>query len=90
MSYKMGYTTGFSDLIIYEHSKDHNGLCLEMKSPICLGILSEKQQSIQLKLKERGYKTITSSNYDDIIIELNDYLNYMIRYYNYLLLLLFL
>ena len=74
MSYKMGYTAGFSDLIIYEHSKDFNGLCLEFKSPKGSGILSEKQQSIQLKLKERGYKTITSSNYDDIIIELNDYL----------------
>ena len=74
MSYKMGYTSGFSDLIIYEHSKDFNGLCLEFKSPKGSGVLSEKQQSIQLKLKERGYKTITSSNYDDIIIELNDYL----------------
>lgn len=74
MSYKMGYTSGFSDLIIYEHSKDHNGLCLEFKTPKGLGIISEKQQTIQLKLKERGYKTFTSSNYDDVIIELNDYL----------------
>ena len=74
MSYKMGYTSGFSDLIVYEHSKDFNGLCLEFKSPKGSGVLSEKQQSIHLKLKERGYKTITSSNYDDIIIKLNDYL----------------
>ena len=74
MSYKMGYTAGFSDLVIYEHSKEFSGLIFEFKSPNGLGILSEKQEIIQLKLKERGYKTITSSNYDDIIIELNDYL----------------
>ena len=74
MSYKMGFRAGISDLIIYEHSKDFNGLCLEFKSPKGSGVLSEKQEIIQLKLKERGFKTITSTNYDDIIIELNDYL----------------
>ena len=43
MSYKMGYTAGFSDLLIYEHSTYYNGLCLEFKSPSGFGFLSENK-----------------------------------------------
>ena len=74
MSYKMCYTAGFSDLLIFEHSTNYNGLCLEFKSPSGFGFLSEKQEYITLRLKDRGFKTIISDNYDDIIIELNNYL----------------
>ena len=73
-SYYMGYAKGMVDLIVYENSKHFNGLCIEMKSPAGKGILSEHQKSIILKLEERGYKCVVSDNYDDIIIQLNDYL----------------
>ena len=45
-----------------------------MKSPAGKGILSEHQKSIIVKLEARGYKCVVSDNYDDIIIQLNDYL----------------
>ena len=73
-AYKMGYSAGMVDLMIYEHSKDFNGLAIEFKSPNGLGVVSEKQENIKNRLEERGYKYILSDNYDDIIIELNDYL----------------
>ena len=74
MGYKMGYSAGMVDLMIYEHSKDFNGLAIEFKSPNGLGVVSEKQENIKNRLEERAYKYILSDNYDDIIIELNDYL----------------
>ena len=74
MAYKMGYSTGMVDLMIYEHSKDFNGLAIEFKSPNGLGITSEKQKNIKNRLEERGYKYILSDDYDNIILELNEYL----------------
>ena len=73
-SYFMGYSKGMVDLIIYENSKHFNGLCIEMKSPSGKSVLSEHQKSIILKLEERGFKCVVSDNYDNIIIEINDYL----------------
>ena len=70
----MGYSAGMVDLMIYEHSKDFNGLAIEFKNPNGLGVVSEKQENIKNRLEERGYKYILSDNYDDIIIELNHYL----------------
>jgi len=75
MAYKMGYSAGMVDLMIYEHSKDFNGLAIEFKSPNGLGVVSEKQENMKNRLEDRGYKYILSDNYDDIIIELNDYLS---------------
>ena len=75
MSKKMGYTKGMFDLVIYENSKQHNGLSIEFKTPKCNGVLSEHQQSMKLKLEERGYLTIISDNYDQIIFEINNYLS---------------
>lgn len=74
-AYKMGYSAGMVDLMIYEHSKDFNGLAIEFKSPNGLGIVSENQKNIKIKLEDRGYKYILSDNYDDIILELNNYLS---------------
>ena len=47
MGYKMGYSAGMVDLMIYEHSKDFNGLAIEFKSPNGLGVVSEKQENIK-------------------------------------------
>ena len=49
--YKMGYSAGMVDLMIYEHSKDFNGLAIEFKSPNGLGVVSEKQENIKNSIK---------------------------------------
>ena len=74
MAYKMGYLKGCPDLMIFEHNKDFNGLCIEFKSPTCNGIISANQLYCKEKLEGRGFKCLIMNNYDDIIIELNDYL----------------
>jgi prophage antirepressor-like protein len=74
-SYKMGYTSGMPDLMIYEHNQHNNGLCIEFKTPKGTGILSEKQKEVNNQLSDRGFKTYISDNYDDIIIIINEYLS---------------
>jgi prophage antirepressor-like protein len=74
-SYKMGYTSGMPDLMIYEHNQHNNGLCIEIKTPKGTGILSEKQKEVNNQLSDRGFKTYISDNYDDIIIIINEYLS---------------
>ena len=45
-SWKLGYTSGFPDLDIYEHNQFYNGLSIEFKSPNGKGKLSVKQREI--------------------------------------------
>lgn len=75
-AYELGYCPGIPDLIIYEHSKDYNGLTIEFKTPKGTNYPTEKQISVNNKLSDRGFKTIISDDYDDIIIKINDYLSY--------------
>ena len=74
-SWKLGYTSGFPDLVIYEHNQSYNGLCIEIKSPNGQGKISEKQKEINEKMDNRGFKTLISNDYDDIIKEINNYLS---------------
>jgi len=45
-NWKLGYTSGFPDLVIYEHNQLYNGLSIEFKSPNGKGKLSVKQREI--------------------------------------------
>ena len=74
MAYKLGYLKGCPDLMIFEHNKIYNGLSIEFKSPTGNGIVSANQLYCKEKLEGRGFKCLIMNNYDDIIIELNDYL----------------
>ena len=74
-SYKLGYCPGIPDLIIYEHSKEYNGLSIEFKTPKGTNHPSDKQISVNNKLSDRGFLTIISDDYDDIIIRINNYLS---------------
>jgi prophage antirepressor-like protein len=74
-SWKLGYTSGMPDVIIYEHNQSYNGLSIELKSPKGKGVISEKQKDINEKMADRGFKTLISNDYDDIIKSINDYLS---------------
>ena len=73
-SYNQGYTSGSSDLLIFEPNHHHNMLTFEFKTPNGRGILSDRQLLFNNKLKNRGTKSIISDDYDHIIKELNDYM----------------
>jgi len=74
-SWKLGYTSGFPDIVIFEHNQSYNGLSIEFKSPNGKGVISEKQKEINEKMADRGFKTLISNDYDDIIKEINNYLS---------------
>jgi len=74
-SWKMGYTSGFPDLVLFEHNQSYNGLSIEFKSPTGLGKLSIKQKEVNQKMEDRGFKSLIGSDYDDIIKEINEYLS---------------
>ena len=74
-SWKLGYTSGIPDVIIFEHNQSYNGLSIEFKSPNGKGVISEKQKEINEKMDNRGFKTLISNDYDDIIKEINNYLS---------------
>ena len=73
-SFHQGYTSGSSDLLIFEPNHHHNMLTFEFKTPNGRGIISERQLLFNTKLKNRGTKSIISDDYDHIIKELNDYM----------------
>ena len=73
-SYKKGYQKGQPDLIINNLHKNYNGLCIEFKTPVCNGVLSEAQKTLLEQYRDNGYKTLVSNDYDVIIREINDYL----------------
>ena len=74
-SWKLGYTSGFPDLVIYEHNQSYNGFSIEFKSPNGQGRISEKQKEINEKMANRGFKTLISNDYDNIIKEIKNYLS---------------
>ena len=55
-SWKLGYTSGFPDLVLYEHNQSYNGLSIEFKSPSGQGQLSEKQKEINAKMETEVLK----------------------------------
>ena len=73
-SFHQGYTSGSSDLLIFEPNHHHNMLTFEFKTPNGRGIISDRQLMFNTKLKNRGTKSIISDDYDHIIKELNDYM----------------
>ena len=73
-SYEVGYNGGAPDLIINELSGKYNGLCIEFKSPSGRGILLDKQNYTLQQYEARKYKTVVSNNYDEILLEVYDYM----------------
>ena len=72
-SYKKGYKGGQPDILILNYHKKYRGLAIELKTPTNKGILSEKKTHYLEVLKNNGYYTIVSNDYDYLIHELENY-----------------
>jgi prophage antirepressor-like protein len=72
-SWQMGYTRGQCDLLLLNKHKTWTGMALELKSPTGLGVVSPAQQKFLATLAEAGYKTLLSNDYDEIIVQINEY-----------------
>ena len=69
-----GYTKGQADLLILQSNNDFTGLCLEFKSPLGSGTLSDTQEEFLFKMKKSGYYVMVSNDYDEIIDTIVGYL----------------
>ena len=73
-SYKKGYMRGQPDLMVLDYHKDYKGLCIEFNSPINNYHISKAQYELMEKYSNNNYKFILSNDYDEICIEVHDYM----------------
>ena len=73
-SYKKGYMRGQPDLMVLDYHKDYKGLCIEFKSPTNNYHISKAQYELMEKYSNNSYKFILSNDYDEICIEVHDYM----------------
>ena len=72
-SWRKGYQKGQPDLLILNKHKKYTGFALELKSPTGWGVLSQDQQKFLQGLREAGYLTLVSNDYDEIIVKVGEY-----------------
>ena len=73
-SYKKGYMRGQPDLMVLDYHKDYKGLCIEFKSATNNYHVSKAQYELMEKYSNNDYKFILSNDYDEICIEVHDYM----------------
>ena len=73
-SYKKGYMRGQPDLMVLDYHKDYKGFCIEFKSPTNNYHVSKVQYELMEKYSNNNYKFILSNDYDEICIEVHDYM----------------
>ena len=72
--FKKGYMKGQPDLMVLDYHKDYKGLCIEFKSPTNNYHISKAQYELMAKYSNNSYKFILSNDYDEICIEVHDYM----------------
>jgi len=78
--WKKGYMKGQPDLIIQNCHPKFMGLCIEFKSPTNKYQISEAQIIMKKIYEKNKYKFIISSDYDEIIYEIIQYMEKHIVY----------
>lgn len=74
-TWKMGYTSGTPDLMIYTQGYGHSGFAIEIKTPSGYGKVSDKQTDFLAQLENNNWKTLISNNYDEIILQVHEYVS---------------
>jgi proteic killer suppression protein len=72
-SFRKGYQRGQPDLLILNRHKKWTGLCIELKTPACTGVVSPDQQRFLDRLECSGYKVLVSNDYDFLLVEIQNY-----------------
>ena len=69
-----GYTKGQADLLILACNNDYSGMCLEFKSPMGNGTLSDAQEVFLKRMHDNSFRVLVSNDYDEIIHAIMAYL----------------
>ena len=66
-AWSKGYQKGQADLLILQTNNDFSGLCIEFKSPLGSGTLSDSQEKFLFKMNTAKFSVLVSNDYDEII-----------------------
>ena len=69
-----GYTKGQADLLILACNNEYSGMCLEFKSPMGNGSLSDAQEVFLKRMHDNSFRVLVSNDYDEIIHAIMAYL----------------
>jgi prophage antirepressor-like protein len=72
-AYRKGYIGGQPDLIITNPMNGYNGFAIELKTPKGTGEIRSNQVTWLKLLRERGYRTMISNDYTDIVLRIDEY-----------------
>jgi prophage antirepressor-like protein len=72
-AYRKGYIGGQPDLIITNPMNGYNGFAIELKTPKGNGEISSNQVTWLKLLRKRGYSTMISNDYTDIVLRIDEY-----------------
>ena len=73
-AWSKGYQKGQADLLILQTNNDFSGLCIEFKSPLGSGTLSDSQEQFLFKMNAAKFSVLVSNDYDEIIDTIVRYL----------------
>lgn len=74
-AWRKGYLRGQPDLLVFEKTAQYLGLAVEFKNPgTAAAVASEAQEQALLCFRRRGWKTLVSNDYDEIFLEVADFL----------------
>ena len=69
-----GYTKGQANLLILACNNEYSGMCLEFKSPMGNGSLSDAQEVFLKRMHDKSFHVLVSNDYDEIIHAIMAYL----------------
>jgi hypothetical protein len=72
-AYRKGYIGGQPDLITTNPMNGYNGFAIELKTPKGTGEIRSNQVTWLKLLRERGYSTMISNDYTDIVLRTDEY-----------------
>ena len=73
--FELGFCKSVPDLLIFEPNSSHSGIAIELKTPKATGHLSEHQLEFMMNLKKRGWQTLISNDFSDIVIKITKYMD---------------
>ena len=68
-----GYKSGQPDILLLTRTRHHNGLAIELKTPLGVGAASTQQETFLRTLQKNRYETLLSNSYDDVIVKILEY-----------------
>jgi hypothetical protein len=69
-----GYTKGQADLLILASNDKYSGMCMEFKSPMGNGSMSDAQEVFLRRMHDNSFSVLVSNDYDEIIHAIMGYL----------------